>query len=172
MGCLWCGSREVHRPGLPAAAASTLQKRALIYPRSIRKVATVTFQRGSRAAFAAVAALSCAAGAAIADPAEKSTSECLYVRNITNFNAADNQTLYVRVGVNQIFRFDLFKNCLGLTFRQSLTIKATGASPWICSPLTAQVSYVRGGIRQRCPVTAIHRLSDAEVAALPKGVRP
>ena len=85
-----------------------------------------------------LAALSCAAGAAIADPAKNSTSQCLYVRNITNFNAVDNQTLYVRVGVNQIFRFDLFKNCLGLTFRQSLTIKATGASPWICSPLTAR----------------------------------
>ena len=118
------------------------------------------------------AVLLCAGGVARADPPEKSTSQCLLVRNINNYNAVDNQTLYVRVGVNQIFRFDLFKDCLGLTFRQSLTIRSTGASGWICSPLAAQVSYVRGGIPQRCPVTAIHKLTDAEVAALPKGVKP
>jgi hypothetical protein len=76
------------------------------------------------------------------------------------------------VGLNQIFRLDLFKNCLSLTFQRSLTIRSTGASSWICSPLGAQVSYVRGGIPERCPVTAIHRLTDAEVAALPKGVKP
>jgi len=132
----------------------------------------MTFHRRLGSVALATAAVSIAAGGTMAAPPEKAAGQCLYVRNITNFNAVDNQTLYVRVGVNQIFRFDLFKDCLGLTFRQSLTIKSTGASGWICSPLAAQVSYVRGGIPQRCPVTAIHRLTDEEVAELPKGVKP
>ena len=53
--------------------------------------------------------------------------------------------------------------------------KAPQSSPgqsWICSPLEATVISGRNGMHQRCPVTAIHQLTPAEAAALPKRDRP
>lgn len=105
-------------------------------------------------------------------PADKQANPCFYARNVNGFNAPDNHTVYIRVGVSDVYRLDLMMDCLDLTFRQSLGIRSTPGSSWICSPLDAEVVYRDVGAPQRCPVTAIHKLTPAEVAALPKRDRP
>ncbi|MDR3514101.1 MAG: DUF6491 family protein [Caulobacteraceae bacterium] len=113
-----------------------------------------------------------AAPSAPAKPADKQAGQCFYANNVNGFNAPDNRTVYIRVGVRDVYRLDLMSDCLNLTFRQSLGLRSTPGSSWICSPLDVEVVYHDVGMRQRCPVTAIHKLTPAEVEALPKKDRP
>jgi hypothetical protein len=108
-----------------------------------------------------------AAGAAGA-ATSRTNGACFARANINGFNAPNDHTLYLRVGVNEIYRLDLMNACTGLSFRQGIGLENRPASPWICTPLEATVVYRSAGIGQRCPVTAIHRLTPDEVKALPK----
>jgi hypothetical protein len=118
------------------------------------------------------AALSVLPVAANAQPARASSNQCFLTRNIDGFNAPDSHTVYVRVGVNQFYRLDLMTDCLELPFRLSIGLETTPGEAWVCSPLDATVIYHTGGIPQRCPVKAIHKLTPEELAALPKRDRP
>ena len=120
---------------------------------------------------AAVAALALSAATAVAQPGS-SGAQCFARQNIEGFQAPDDHTVYLRVGVNQIYRLDLMVPCAGLSFRNDIGLWSTAGDPWICSPIEATVAYHEGGIPTRCPVSAIHRLTPAEVAALPKRDRP
>ncbi len=106
--------------------------------------------------------------AVAADAPKASQQQCFLARDLNGFNAPDDHTLYVRSGVKDIYRLDLMSNCIDLTFRQSLGLKSTGGSDWICNPLDAEVVYNEPGMHQRCPVTALRKLTPDEVAALPK----
>ena len=111
--------------------------------------------------------------AAPAANAASSRDTCFARRNVESFNAPDDHTVYLRVGVNAVYRLDLMTHCLDLSFRQNIGLEDQPAGAFICSPLEATVVYrAAGGIPQRCPVTAIHKLTPAEAAALPKKDRP
>ena len=102
-----------------------------------------------------------------------SKDACVARHNVESFNAPDDHTVYLRVGVGDIYRLDLMTSCLDLSFRQGIGLEDQPANAFICSPLEATVVYrAAGGIPQRCPVKAIHRLTPAEVAALPRKDRP
>lgn len=103
-----------------------------------------------------------------AQPPAKSANQCFYTRNINGFQASDDHTLYIRVGVRDIYRLDLMTDCQGLTFRQGIGLESTPGDPWICSAIQATVVYRDTGIRNRCPVSNIHKLTPDEIAALPK----
>jgi hypothetical protein len=121
------------------------------------------------AAAAILAGAVFSASAVSAQPSQShSSNQCFYTRNINGFQAPNDHTLYVRVGVNDIYRLDLMNDCTGLTFRQGIGLESTPGDPWICSAIQATVVYRDTGIRNICPVNSIHKLSPAEVAALPK----
>jgi hypothetical protein len=123
---------------------------------------------------AALVALALAATPAVvlAQPAQKSANQCFLSRDVNGFQAPNEHTVYIRVGVKDLYRLDLMSDCSGLTFRQALGFESTPGTPWICSPLDATIVYRDTGIPQRCPVTAIHKLTPEEAAALPKRDRP
>jgi hypothetical protein len=103
-----------------------------------------------------------------AQPPAKSDNQCFYTRNINGFHATDDRTLYIRVGVRDIYRLDLMNDCTSLTFRQGIGLESTPGDPWICSAIQATVVYRDTGMRNRCPVSNIHKLTPSEIAALPK----
>ena len=113
-----------------------------------------------------------AAGVASAQGAHRASSQCFLSRNVENFSAPDNRTVFIRVGVNEIWRLSLMNDCLDLPFRQNLGFESAGGDPWICSPIQATVVTRAGGIPHRCPVSAMRHLTPDEAASLPKGVRP
>jgi hypothetical protein len=119
-----------------------------------------------------VLAITLIAGAAAASTAAAAGRDCFLQRNINNFAAPDNRTLYVRVGARDVYRLDLMTNCVGLTFRNGITLKGSPTGGWICNPIDATVILRRPGMNQRCPVSAIHHLAPAEILALPKRARP
>lgn len=99
-------------------------------------------------------------------------NECILSSNVQSFNAPDNSTVYLRVGVNEIWKLGLMNNCLELPWRLNIGLKTTGTGPWICRPIQATIINSGAGIPHRCPVISMHRLTADEVAALPKGVKP
>jgi len=136
---------------------------------------TGKMQSSTRRLIVAMAAAASALAAAVVDaqPAARHTNDqCFVRRNINGFSAPNDRTVYIRVGVSDIWRLDLMTECTGLSFRNAFRLEARPATAWICSPLDATVIVRQTGISQRCPVTAMHKLTPDEIAALPKRDRP
>jgi hypothetical protein len=101
--------------------------------------------------------------------ADANPQPCFYGRDVNGFQAPDDHTLYIRVGVNDLYRLDLTPHCTGLTFRRDIAIRSSPSEGgFICTPLQAEVVYLQDGIPETCPVTALHKLTPAEIAATPK----
>jgi len=106
-------------------------------------------------------------------PAKQGSRDTCFAReSIEGFSTPDDHTVLIEVFPRKIIRLDLMGDCVGLTFRQSLGLEDRPSSPWICSPLDATVVFRDHGIRERCPVVAIHRLTAEEINATPKRDRP
>jgi hypothetical protein len=127
-------------------------------------------------ALAPLAAVSAAAllAAALAAPPRPAPA-CFWIRNITNFAASDTSTLYLRVGGNQVWRLQLFSNCIDLDWVHHLAIRSRGVGSNVCEGPNPGIDVVVRDIaigRQSCPVTDVRKLTPDEVAALPKNARP
>jgi hypothetical protein len=132
------------------------------------------------AAFAFAAALALTASA---DPTAGPTTKpahaprsCFWTRMVSNFAASDESTVYVRVGVSQVYELKLFSNCLDLDWVHHIALRSVdGGESDICEGSNPGVDVVVRDIaigRQRCPITGVRKLTPAEVAALPKDARP
>jgi hypothetical protein len=126
-------------------------------------------------AIAAAASLTLGAAAHAQDkPADKPAAakrECFWTRNVTSFAAPDDHTVYVRVGVREVYKFDLMISCPDIDWNQSLALVSTTGS--VCDHMDAEiVSHAQGLGRQRCPISHMHKLTPEEIAALPKRAKP
>jgi hypothetical protein len=117
------------------------------------------------------AALAITGSAAQAAPT-KAAGECFLSSNVDGFHAHDDRTVYISVGVREIWRLDLMHDCQGLTFKNDIGLEHRGAGPWVCSPIEAEIVYRDSGFPQYCPVSGLHHLTPAERDALPKRDRP
>jgi hypothetical protein len=100
--------------------------------------------------------------------------ECFWTRNITSFAAPDDHTVYVKVGMRDVYRLDLMISCPDVDWNQRVGLQSShGAGGSICGPLDAEiVSHAAGIGAQRCPVKAMHKLTPDEIAALPTKAKP
>lgn len=121
---------------------------------------------------AAVALVSPAAAAPpAADP--KPARQCFSSGQVTNFRAGeDDRTLYLRVGVKEVYRLDLLMPCPEIDFSHQIAIRSRGGAMNICSGLDAVIlAPSTRGVR-RCEVRTVERLTPEAVAALPSRERP
>jgi hypothetical protein len=130
-------------------------------------------------ALAAVLALGASAQPAPppgAAPAKPPPRACFWRRNIDNFAAADDTHLYIRANVRDIYELTLFSNCFDLQWVHNVGLESIGGmEPDICEGRNPGVDVVVRDIgigRQRCPITAVRKLTPAEAASLPKSARP
>ena len=98
--------------------------------------------------------------------------QCFYASNITNFTAASDRVVYIRVGVNDVYRLDLMNACPELSFRLGIGLSQANGGSTICSPIDLTIRYRQAGADRICPVRDMRKLSPDEVAALPKRDRP
>jgi len=123
--------------------------------------------------------LALAAGAiaapALAQPKHPGES-CFLSRDWSNWRPGpDAKTIYLRVGVSEVFRLDLESACPELKEPDARLITKIRGSDWICSPLDLDIRVASGpppSIDAPCLVKGMSRLTPDEVAALPKGARP
>jgi hypothetical protein len=123
----------------------------------------------------ALLALAAAVAPLSASAADKpSTDQCFWARNITSFAAPDDHTVYVKVGMRDVYRLDLMISCPDVDWNQRVALQSShGAGGSICGPLDAEIiSHATGLGAQRCPVKAMHKLTPDEIAALPKKAKP
>lgn len=129
-------------------------------------------------ALAAISLISFAATAQRADaksPVEESGAkagrQCFWTHQVNNFAAADDRIVNVRVGVKEVYQFEMFGPCQDVDWSDQIALISRGGSS-ICTGLDAEI-VTRSSIGpQHCPVRNIRKLSPAEIAALPKRAKP
>ncbi len=121
----------------------------------------------------ALALGACAPALEAAERAERDSAgrACFFARNVSGFSAPDDQTLYLRVGVRDIYEMQMFAPCPEMDWAQGLAIQSRGGST-ICQGMDATIIASGTLGPQRCQVRAVRRLTEAEAAALPPGRRP
>jgi hypothetical protein len=124
-----------------------------------------------------VLALSASSSAQPAPSATPATTghACFWRQDVTNFNAINDTTIYLRVGVSQVWQLNLFGNCFDLTWLHHIGLQSFPGDNSICEGETPGLNIITRGLaigRQQCPVTSVRKLTPAEVAAIPKAARP
>lgn len=123
-----------------------------------------------RLSIALAALLALSPLAAGAEPAPKNRS-CFHASNVSGFRAPDERTVYVRVGVRDIYQLQMMGSCPQIDWAEKIGIVAR-ASEWICSGLDADLVSPSSIGPHRCPVRTLRKLTPAEVAALPAKAKP
>jgi hypothetical protein len=78
----------------------------------------------------------------------------------------------VRVGVRDVYQFEMFGHCTDVDWAQRIAIVARGGSSRICEGFDADLVTPSPIGPQRCLVKNIHKLTPEQVAALPRRARP
>ena len=117
-----------------------------------------------------------AGGALIAAPAANADpAQCFYSHDWDGWKATpDSRTIFIKVGVNKIYRIDLARECPNLQAPHAQLRTDTPGNSAICTALdlNLQVADGLGGSKVSCIPSHITRLSPEEAAALPKNLRP
>lgn len=104
-------------------------------------------------------------------PPAKQKPACFFTRDVNGFAAPNDRTLYLRVRVRDVYRLDMKWPCADMDWEHKVGIDTRGSAA-ICGPLDVMVQVQSPIGVNRCAVEAVTRLTEAEVAALPKGSRP
>ncbi len=121
---------------------------------------------------AAVLALGAMAASAADKPAKAAThNDCFWTRNVDGFAAPDEHTLYVRVGVREVYRFEMLGSCPDIDWNQRIALISRSGSS-ICSGMDAEVVSHSPIGPQRCAVRSVRKLTPEEIAALPPRAKP
>ena len=120
-------------------------------------------------------ALVCAAGvAALAAPSHAqptpAKSECFLRRDMQNHTVGDDHTLYFEVNGRGVYRAVMSNACLaGETSSDPIVMRDRTGSGRICTKMDLDVRTARG---TGCIVDHYELMTPAEVAALPRRVKP
>lgn len=101
----------------------------------------------------------------------KPQRSCFWARNANGFAAAEEKTVNIRVGVKDVYQFEMLGRCTDIDWSHKIALVARGSSS-ICTGLDAEIVTGSPIGPQRCPVRAVRKLTPAEVAALPPRARP
>jgi hypothetical protein len=126
------------------------------------------------------AAISLATAAAFAlsvapvQAATASHSSCFLATNWAGWKSPDPNTIYVRVDVGRVYRFDLAHPSNDLDDPSVHLVSKILGTDWICSPLDLllYVADDRGITREPLFVKSISELTPDQVKAIPAKFRP
>ncbi len=131
------------------------------------------------ASLTSVAAVTLAAFAApnparSAPPPNKTAGgrQCFFHDMANGFSAPDDHTVYIRAGVHDVYKLDLFGPCPNVDWTFRIAIVNRGSS-WVCTGDTIDLIVHDPGLgRQRCMGKVVAKLTPDEIKALPKNARP
>lgn len=123
---------------------------------------------------AALAACAATLGTtAIAAPTPASANTCFRSSEIRNHTVGGPGTLYLKVGMHDVYRLSMSGSCLsGALPSDPIVTETMSGSNLICRPIDLTLSVSKGGFATPCIVRTMTRLTKAEIAALPPKVRP
>jgi hypothetical protein len=97
--------------------------------------------------------------------------QCFWTRNVDGFAAPNDHTLNVRVGVRDVYQFEMLGSCPDIDWNQRIALISRSGSS-ICSGMDAEVVTHSPIGPQRCAVRSVHKLTPEEIAALPRRAKP
>lgn len=108
-----------------------------------------------------------------AEPAAKPKTGCFFSNDWRGWKASpDARSIYIRVGVRQIYKVDFTAQCPFLTQPLARLITSTPTGT-VCRPLDLDIKVATpGGFPTPCLVDRLTALTPAEAAALPKALTP
>ena len=116
---------------------------------------------------ASLVALSAAAPVAAAkspnQPAASARKQCFWTRQINNFASSDPNIVNVRVGVKDVYQFEMFGRCEEVDWANGIAVRARGGSSYICSGLDAEIITPSSLGPTRCAVRTVRMLSPDEI---------
>ena len=93
--------------------------------------------------------------------------DCFSARSVSGFTARDDDTVDVQVGARRYYRLELAGVCPNVNWATGVALVSRGGTSFICQGLDADLVVPNPGLGpQRCLVSSVRRLSDAEVQAL------
>ena len=123
--------------------------------------------------------LGLAAAACAAYPTEHETAaadtgarQCFFAQTVDGFQAVDDSTVNLRIGVSDVYEVKLLAPCHDIGFAQGIALRSKGGTSNICSPLDAELVVPGPAGAMRCPLSSYRKLTVAEVKALPPKLRP
>ncbi|WP_309603993.1 tRNA (5-methylaminomethyl-2-thiouridine)(34)-methyltransferase MnmD [Phenylobacterium sp.] len=104
-------------------------------------------------------------------PAQTRPNACFWTRSADGFAAQGDRVVNVRVGVNDVYRFEMMGSCPDIDWSDRIALVSRSGST-ICTGMDAEIVTRTAIGPQRCPVRSTRKLTREEVAALPRGARP
>jgi hypothetical protein len=130
----------------------------------------------SRLTLSALLMVAALAPAAITNPAAADTASpaaagkaqrsCFYSRDVQGFHAVDDNTVDLTVGVNDVYRLTTMGSCADVDSAEGIGVKTHAGGDFICDSLDIDLIVPRiGGGTNRCPVSAMRKLTPEEAKA-------
>jgi hypothetical protein len=88
--------------------------------------------------------------------------QCFLASQVNDFWGATDDSVLVRVGVNQVYQLQLAGMCHDIDWANRIALRSTGGGSWICQGLDAELLIPSPIGAQRCLVTDIRKLSPEE----------
>jgi|KBSMisStandDraft_5_1062788.scaffolds.fasta_scaffold602465_2 hypothetical protein len=108
----------------------------------------------------------CASQAAPQAAATSTPQQCFSAKSIYSFHAIGDDAVDVEIGSHRVYRLDLAGVCQDIRWSNAIAVRTLGGSSWICRGVDAEVIVPSPSGTQRCLVTGVRQLSDAEAQAL------
>ena len=112
--------------------------------------------------------------AALALPAQAAPERtCFRMHDVESHSVVDNHTIYVTARGRDVYRITTSNNCFATKTRSDpLITRSSGGSDLICKPIDLDLAVGGSGGVSHCIVSGIDKLTPAEVAAVPKKLKP
>ncbi len=120
--------------------------------------------------------LALAALAPIAASAQTSSAparQCFFSRDWRGWKAVDDKSMYIRIGLHDLYRVEFKNGCPGLTSPNAHLITQSRTGDNVCSALDLDIKVSDlQGFSTPCIATGLTKLSAAEAQAVPKRLQP
>ncbi len=91
--------------------------------------------------------------------------DCFSASSVNGFRPVGREAVDVTVGASRHYRLDLLGYCPDVDWSQRIALRTRGGSSFICQGLDAELLVPGPTGVQRCPVSAVRRLTDEEYRA-------
>ncbi len=104
--------------------------------------------------------------------ASAGSGQCFKRSDIRNHTVGGPKTLYLDVSGREVWKVEMSNSCLASAVSSDpIILRNDAGGQTVCRPIDLDIAIATLG-ESRCIVSGISRLTDAEVAALPKKMRP
>ena len=93
--------------------------------------------------------------------------QCFSARNVSGFTAQGKDAVDIQVGVRRYFRAELSGVCPNVNWARRVAVVTRSGSSFVCEGFDAEIVVPDPNLGpQRCQISSIRRLTDAEARAL------